>query len=308
VLLLVTMGLLLTGGVADASPRRVTGNFTLDVRAGEYEGETQAEVRRAAAVVDARLTPHLQMYADAGWYYGEATANELYAAYQPGATRWRLGRFYIPIGIHAYSELFYTGFVLAPLVKAPAYSGAFAPFRSELGLSADWGSPRLRLEASIAGGDGSQAAAGLDRVEEGSLRIQTAQGRWIVGLNGLAGRAHAPLDSGGFGKRAVRLAGIDWRYSKSSVIVRGEYLWWRVPGYTAYGGYLDVLYHAESAPAWTLVARAETMRLGGEQYRFTIGARYAPAPGWLVQLNLGAGSPSRATRLAVLSVVRTIGF
>lgn len=259
------------------------GEASLDLRA-RAGGGTRLRLHEARGSLQAPLGGHWEFYADAGMRNGEGLVSESYAEYRSRGTRLRLGRLFLPIGIHSRSELYYTGFVELPFVKYWPFNG-FVAFRSEQGVTLSGGSPCWRYELGLLGGDGSEAILGLDDPKDVTLRVQSYRGGWIVGINGYTGTARARAAGGDVERRAARLAGLDWRYSAPGWIVRGE--WWtgRLGGGALDGGYLDLLYHPAGLPAWTFVLRGEAVHWRGAYRLGTVGAKFVPAPGWGIHLN-----------------------
>jgi hypothetical protein len=287
---------------------KIRGEASLDFRGYHDRDTTVFELYEARGALFLPLGRHVEIYTDSGERDNHGVIDELFAAYEAGATRLRLGRFFLPIGIHSRSELYYTGFVELPLLKYYPLNG-FVAFRSEQGLTVEGGPSWLRYEVAILGGTGSQVALGLDRPEDLSVRLQGYAGRLILGLNGYAGTTQTFGMAGAPGpRRASRLAGLDWRYSAPQWIARGE--WWvgSVGDRHPSGGYLDLIYHPTALPPWTFVGRLEQIRQGKTLRRQTIGTRYVPARGWTLQLNLIAETPDIGGRGLHFQIVRFIEF
>lgn len=297
---------LLLGALFPAHAVDIRGEATLDVRARTGYGGSRLSVYEARGSLQAPIGRRWELYADAGVREGEGIVAESYAEYRAEGTRLRLGRFYLPIGIHSRSELYYTGFVELPFVKYWPF-GSFVAFRSEQGLAVAGGSPRLGYQLGLLGGDGSEGLLGLDDPRETSLRLQGAAGRLILGVNGYAGSHESPFQPDG-GERAARLFGLDWRYSTPGWIVRGEYWTGRTGGRALDGGYVDLLYHPEALPAWTLVLRGEVVRWGRTARLGTIGTRYVPAAGWAIHVNWIAENADYGSKGLHLQLLRGVEF
>jgi hypothetical protein len=292
-------------GPAEAGIR---GEASLDLRGYHDSENTAFDLYEARASLFVPLGRRWELYTDSGVREDRGVIDELFAAYQAGGTRLRLGRFFLPIGIHTRSELYYTGFVELPLLKYYPLNG-FVAFRSEQGVTVEGGPSRLRYEVGLIGGEGSQVGLGLEHPEDLSARLQMFTGRLILGLNGYAGTTHtfSPLSEAG-PRRTVRLAGFDWRYSIPAWVVRGE--WWagKVGDRHPSGGYLDLIFHPTVLPPWSFVGRLEQIRVGRTIRRQTIGTKYVPGRGWLLQLNLIAETPDTGAKGLHFQIVRFIGF
>jgi hypothetical protein len=285
----------------------VHGEASLDARAQTGQGSTTLRVYEARGSASASLARQWEFYTDAGVREGEGFVDESYVEYGSGETRLRLGRFFLPVGIQTRSELYYTGFVQIPFVKYYPING-YSPFRSEQGITVAGGSPRFRYEAGLLGGDGAPGLLGLHDPQDATLRLQGYSGRLVLGVNGYAGTTRTPTPGGDASDRAVRLAGLDWRYSTPGWIVRGE--WWtgRTAGRALDGGYVDLLYHPTALPAWTFVLRGEVVHWRHTFHRVTIGARYIPAPGWALHLNWIDENRDYGAKGLHLQVLRTVEF
>jgi hypothetical protein len=298
------------GAPADTGPVEagIRGEASLDLRGYHDSDSTAFELYEARGSLFVPLGRRWEIYTDSGVREDHGVIDELFAAYQAGATRLRLGRFFLPIGIHTRSELYYTGFVELPLLKTYSLNG-FVGWRSEQGLAVEGGPSRLRYEVGIIGGDGSQAALGLEHPQDLSARLQLFTGRLILGLNGYAGTTRTLSPPGGAGpRRASRLAGLDWRFSVPAWVVRGE--WWAgtVGDRHPSGGYLDLIFHPTALPPWTFVGRLEQIRLGRTLRRQTIGTKYVPGRGWSLQLNLITETPDSGGKGLHFQVLRIIEF
>src|SRR5207244_12199251 len=89
---------------------------------------------------------------------------------------------------------------------------------------------------------------------EGTIRVQHYGGPLIIGLNALREHARDPV-SGEL--RTARFLGLDFRYSRASVILRGELVSGHLPGGSPQGYFVDLLYHPSALGRATLVARTE---------------------------------------------------
>jgi hypothetical protein len=285
----------------------VHGEASLDVRAHASDDSTTLQVYEARGSLQAALSRQWELYADGGVRHGNGVIDESYVGYRSAGTRVRLGRFFVPIGIHSRSELYYSGFVNYPFVKYYPFRG-FQLYRSDQGIALAGGSSRLSYEVSVLGADGSSGLLGLEDPQDITLRLQGYSGRLILGLNGYAGTTRVPLPGGGAEGRAVRLAGLDWRYSTPGWIVRGE--WWtgQSGGRALDGGYLDLIYHPAIWPAWTFVFRGDLAYWALTFHAVTLGTRFVPARGWAVQVNWVATDPDYSTKGLHLQVLRSVEF
>jgi hypothetical protein len=145
------------------------------------------------------------------------------------------------------------GFLRAPLVRN-SYYWALSNNYLETGASVIGGTTWLSAETSggVANDQDEYARrGGLNAV----ARLQTSHGSWIAGVSYIHTR---PAKSRPFAKGYTDLGGVDLRWMKSGVQVRGEWMAGRPFNGTAVrGGYADVLVHRPTMGPITAVARIE---------------------------------------------------
>jgi hypothetical protein len=217
----------------------------------------------------------------------QPSAVELYEAYgewEAGRQRWRLGRFQVPFGIYNRSELYYVGIIYDPLIRYYPIQGPHLE-DSANGVQYLRSEGRWQFEAAVFG-RGDDVGGLVPRGDQGTLRLQRYGGPWIIGLNAYRTRAPA-VGTAQYGDG--HFFGLDFRYSRPALILRGEVVAGSVPGGSPEGFYLDALYH----PAWlgriNVVGRTEAVRGqprdGGLYERETIGLKWEAIPGVAVALN-----------------------
>jgi hypothetical protein len=200
----------------------------------------------------------------------------------------KAGRYRTPFGISNGSDHGYGGFSRAPLMR---YDGYFALSNSflEHGVSVLAGVPQITLEVSVgtpADVGTAERRGGIDAV----VRAQRHAGPFIVGANYITTN---PYQSPRFARGRARFGGVDVRWMREGVQVRGELLHGRpFDGTWTTGWYADVFVHRLGMGPVTLVGRIE--RLGYDATppfdvhagRQVVGARARVAPGLVVQTNL----------------------
>ncbi len=131
----------------------------------------------------------------------------------------RLGRYRTPFGISGRGDHAYSGFLRAPLIR---YGGDFALSNTFLEGGADIlvGRPTLSLEASIGvpqdEGD-AQRRHGVDEV----VRVQGYTHGFILGASYLRTR---PSDRGSFVAGRMEFGGLDARWTRDGIQLRGEWI------------------------------------------------------------------------------------
>jgi hypothetical protein len=285
------VALALLGVPAAGSP--FTGDLILSLQYWQTDRLKTTRLANARFLADAepRRAFHLHLDVDRD----QPSAVELYEAYgewEAGRQRWRLGRFQIPFGIHNRSELYYVGLISDPLVRYYPFQGPHLE-DSANGLEYLRSAGPWQVEAVLLG-RGDAIGAVVPRGDEGSLRIQRYTGSLIIGLN--AFRSRAPVAGAG-NTGEGHFFGLDFRFSRPALILRGEIVTGHVPGGSPEGFYLDALYHPVRLGRVTVVGRTEAVRgqprFGGLYERETIGLKWEAAPGIAVALNQLI-EPSRA--------------
>jgi hypothetical protein len=138
-----------------------------------------------------------------------------------------------------------------------------------LGSLGNW-----QLEAALFG-DGDSVNALLPTSGDGAVRLQHYAGPLILGASVLRERIpDADPDYRGTGY----FYGVDFRYGRPALILRGEVVSGHVPEGDPEGFYVDVLYHPTSLGRLTFVARAEAVsgqpRNSRTYQQYTIGLKW----------------------------------
>jgi hypothetical protein len=185
------------------------------------------------------------------------------------------GRFRTPFGISAGSDHAYSGFLRAPLIRYDDYFALSNNFL-ETGVGVVAGVPSLYVETSLGRPDDvgeAERRPGLDRV----VRVQGSYRSLIVGLSHISTNPYQPIS---FARGRAAFTGVDARWMRKGVELRGEWIAGQpFDGTRTTGGYVDLLIHRPGLGPVTAVVRAE--RLGYETappyaiyaQRYTAGAR-----------------------------------
>ena len=224
---------------------------------------------------------------------------EAWAEYSPrgrfGLQAVRAGRYRTPFGMSAASDHAYIGFLRAPLIRYGDYYGLSSGYL-EHGLDVVVGAPRLSVELSV----GTPADVGEAIRRDGTntvVRAQGVAGDLIVGASFIDTTPYLPSR---FAKGRARFGGIDLRWMKGGVQLRGEWLGGRpFDGTSTTGGYLDAIVHWRAMGPLTALARAErldyntTSRFALHTNRVTGGLRLRVWQG----LGISAGLAHQAGQL-----------
>ena len=222
-----------------------------------------------------------------------------------GLVNVRAGRFRTPFGIYNASDHAYSGFLRSPLVR---YDGYYALSNTSLehGASITAGMPSLNVEAAF----GAPADVGIDRRQSGldsTVRVQGYYGPLIAGVSYTRSR---PVEEEALGGHAS-FAGIDARFTRGGVQVRGEWITGEpYPGSSTTGWYVDLFVHRTFMGPVTAVARIERLDFEADEEdenafrrRQTIGARIRILEQLALTVNVihqtGFGSEYRPTAMDV---------
>lgn len=200
----------------------------------------------------------------------------------------RAGRYRSPFGIYNASDHAYTGFTRAPLIR---YGGYFALSNNYLEHGADLivGVPRLTIETSL-GVPGDVGTAirrpGLDTV----VRVQGQIGPAMLGVSRIRTSPYQPRT---FARGRADFTGLDVRWMRGGVLLRGEWITGRpFDGRTTTGWYADAIVHRVAMGPVTAVARVEKLDYphpvstrAVHSKRQTIGARIRIFEGLSAQVN-----------------------
>lgn len=278
---------LLCTGPAQAE---VIADLILSGRYWQTDARDELRLDNFRLLADAELSPALGFHLDYDRQAAvEEELTEAYGEWRDSRQRIRLGRFLVPFGIYNRSELYYVGLVNPPILKGYLGSG-YRVGRSEKGLGYFRSEGRWQLEAALFADRGGWRAVVPSR-GEGSVRLQYYSGPIILGLSALREYGRAPLP-GADGK--ARFVGLDFRFSRPSLILRGELVSGSAPGGSPRGFYMDVLYHPAALRDFTLVGRVETargLRGQGRYRRETIGVKWDLGHGAALALNQAFDSP-----------------
>jgi hypothetical protein len=223
-------------------------------------GEVKPKIRfNVEGMWGARSEDETDAFGAAYPYGGRVQVSEAYAEriFQRGSRLLgvRIGQYRSPFGIYARSDYGYSGFLRAPLVRYDGYWSVNNNFL-ERGADVVLGSSRLSLEASLgAPGDvgTDRRRSGLDRVVRAQAYLQSV----IVGVSYMNAEPYAPAR---YAKGRLEFTGIDGRWMRDGVQLRGEWITgqhWRGP--KTHGWYVDATVHRPFMGPFTAVFRSEQL-------------------------------------------------
>jgi hypothetical protein len=192
-------------------------------------------------------------------YSGEVDIIEAYGEYQVPPSRGvmsiKAGRYRTPFGIYSASDHAYLGFLRAPLIRYGEYYALSSGYL-EHGADIVVGVPRASVEVSVGRpADVGEAIrrTGVDTV----VRAQAVAGAFVVGASFIDTTPYMPER---FAAGRARFGGVDVRWMKDGVQLRGEWLGGRpFDGTQTTGGYVDVIVHRPVMGPVTALGRVERL-------------------------------------------------
>lgn len=209
-----------------------------------------------------------------------------------GSNRIQAGEIRLPFGIYDTRETYASGLIDYPMAR-----GDYALNSVDWGVpGVKWagGSSRFQVEASAFNGLAAGTWGNLNMLCGGALRVQTYVNDLIIGVSHWDGYIGLPQYKGpGYGSSGtdhtgVQMNGLDIRYTRPHLLLRGEFLIGRLGGQQMNGWYLDLYYHLPKYEKWTFVTRIEGLRPGsgvGYGRQITLGVRYILSRDWLLAVN-----------------------
>lgn len=185
------------------------------------------------------------------------------------------GRYRTPFGISSASDHAYLGFLRPPLIRYGEYYALSSGYL-EHGVDVVVGVPRLSVEASVsapADVGGAIRRSGVNTV----VRAEGMAGAFILGANFIDTTPYMPAR---FARGRARFGGVDARWMKGGVLVRGEWLGGQpFDGTRTTGGYADLVVHRPFMGPITALVRAERLAYDAappfalSSHRYSAGAR-----------------------------------
>jgi len=297
----------------------VSGEVDLDLRNRTAStGHSYPEVYSAGVRVDVTLNATLRGAIDAERRYNRNLIQEAALETDIAGGRLRGGLIRVPFGIYDTRETYASGLINYPIVRSDYEYNAVdwgAPGAVWIG-----GGPKLQVEAAAFDGVSSGVWNNRDYIGGGAARLQTYRGDLILGVSRWDGYL-SPNDHYA-DREVVQMTGIDWRYTRPQLIVRGEYMKGIEGGDSMQGWYTDLYYRIPHYGRWTAVGRVEEFKPAADEsqaQQVTAGMRYVAGPGWNVSVNWLCNNGRQFyhdswmhhTRHAgdwYLQIYRTIGF
>ncbi len=264
-----------------------TGELDFDLRSRVAAvGTSGSKLFSSAVRTETTLAPGVRVQFYGTRRFGAFTAQSALIEKDWGGTagRAQAGVVRLPFGIYEPRETYASGLIDYPLAR-----GDYAYH------SVNWGVPgvawtggpaNLQVEAAAFSGRGAQDWNNQGRIRGAAARAQTYAGDAILGISRWDGAVQdSPAASL---MRPVHLTGLDLRFTKTQLLMRGEYLFGTLSGERMTGWYLDTYYRLPQLERWSLVGRIEGLRPGSkypEGHQLTLGTRYVAARDWTLAVN-----------------------
>ena len=190
----------------------------------------------------------------------------------------------LPFGIYDPRETYASGLIDYPMPRGDYYTHSVdwgAP-----GLAWSGGPPQVQVEAAGFSGRGTGIWDNQALVRGGAARAQTYVGDAIFGFSRWDGALQDVTASPSI--QPVHMTGLDLRYTKTQLLLRGEYLFGTLAGDHMHGWYLDAYYRLPQYERWSLVARIERLKPGddyAESHQVTLGVRWVATREWTLAAN-----------------------
>ncbi len=274
--------------------RAFTGQLTLDTRSlVQTGGKTRAGVYGTGLAVNGKLGKGWRLnfngmqtnapnIAGAGARFDRFTTQEANVEYGRGAQTLAFGMVRLPFGLYDHRETYASGLIDYPLL------------RGDYALQAlDWGvmgvkytgyRGNVQWETSAFGGQGTGMWGNVNNAAGAALRLQTFYKGLIFGVS----RWDGSTSTAGAGPERTHLTGLDVRYTRPHLLLRGEYIGGDHGGERAHGFYVDAFYHLPKFERWSVAMRWENFAPESEApttRQFTLGVRYTLSKDWVLALN-----------------------
>lgn len=274
-----------------------TLQFNLDLRARlASTGDSKATAYQNSVALSWRLAPGLHfryeggqmnapMLTGFGARFNHIITQEAALEKEWGAgNRAQLGIVRLPFGLYDSRETYASGLIDYPLLR-----GDYAL------QSVNWGVPGIRIggsnknfqaEMAVFGGQSAGMWNNLNNTQGVAGRLQFYHKDLILGVSHWNGSQSTSFASGG--PQDTHITGMDIRYTRPHLLLRGELLTGTLAGEKATGWYLDAYYHLPKYQKWTLVTRAEAFQPENDRRwskQLTFGVRYTLDSNWILAMN-----------------------
>lgn len=267
-------------------PGQTSGEIDLDLRSfAASTGRSSTDLNSVSFRLEAPVGSFAAMNFCAKRDRGEYLTQEASLDTRWGSNSFSAGIVRMPFGIYDEQETYASGLINYPLA------------RNDFGYnSVDWGvagvkwlggGPKLQIEAAGFGGRSAGVWNNQQPVDGVAGRVQTYFGSVILGASRWDGYYDFTYDDEAY-HNDVHLSGVDLRYTRSHLLMRGEYIAGTEANEYSRGWYMDAYYRLPALEKWTLVGRIEELKPGdnlADGRQLTLGARYTADSVWIYSVN-----------------------
>ncbi len=195
----------------------------------------------------------------------------------------RAGLQRLPFGIYDWQETYRSGLIDYAMPRVDY--GATGMEQSVTGLGGTIRQDRLQAEGVAFSGKGTTVWNTYTPYRGGAGRVQL-----FLPTDTILGLSHCSESQAKFGggEQQVRMSGVDLRYTRPYLVLRGEVLQGTIAGLRYAGAYLDGFYRLPGLPAWTITARGERLRptpSSPSTHQATLGVRWTIDSQWTTTVN-----------------------
>lgn len=199
------------------------------------------------------------------------------------STTLRAGLQRLPFGIYDWQETYRSGLIDYAMPRVDY--GTSGVDQSVLGVGATVRRDRVQAEGAAFTGNGVTVWNDFTPRRGAAGRVQL-----FLPPDTIIGLSHVSQSQKRFsgGERWAQLSGLDLRYARPYLVLRGEVIQGTLGGRRYDGAYLDSYYRLPGLPAWTLTARTEALKptpTAPRIHQLTLGARWTLTPEWSATVN-----------------------
>ena len=274
--------------------RPFTGQIALDLRSFNASGgRNRSGVYGAELNVQGKLGKGWRVHFEgaqnnakslttAGAVFNQFITQQANVEYLAGKQSFSAGVVRLPFGLYDHRETYASGLIDYPLLRGDSALQAL-----------DWGvtgakytgfKGNTQWETSAFGGTGAGMWGNQNNVSGIASRLQTYYKGVIVGLS----RWDGSTSTAGKGQEGTHLTGVDVRYTRPHLLLRGEYMAGDHAGQKSHGFSIDAFYHLPKFERWTLSTRWEAFQPSTNTTttrQLTVGVRYTLSKDWMLALN-----------------------
>lgn len=249
-------------------------------------GANGAQHRMTWMQVIADISSHWRLVATNAQRLSANSLDETYVEFSEQNATVRAGVIRSAFGFSDWSDLWYSGIINFPMVKGGYGSSDFRFLRLDTGIQVTAGSPELQYQVGLVDANRKSRQLLPQHMDHGVVRLQTAKGPFILGLNGFKQVVGVDGDE-------VRAYGADLRWTAPSVQIRSEVDKIDSDDASGWGFFTDVFVRPGKSTTTRLLGRAESYKApykDGIATLYTTGIRQVISPNFTLSVNYAFGN------------------